>query len=235
LIHGFQETILKLFVMEEKSSCGAAEFSHVLPCIQVKSNQDVTGGTFMEKPIPKVSFQDFIAWETAQSARHELVRGQIVPFAAASKDHNHSADNVHFALREFLEPPCTSYGNDVILQTITKSGENGLRPDVVVSCSPEDANGPGRFILVPRIVVEVRSPSNDDQEWKDKLEEYRNTPSIEQIVIIESETRAIASLNRDARGLWQPIISVIGNGSLWFPTVGFVMTLDAIYRRSSLA
>ncbi len=121
------------------------------------------------------------------------------------------------------------------MQTITKSGDNGLRPDVVVSCSPEDANGPERFIFVPRIVVEVRSPSNDDQEWKDKLEEYRNTPSIEQIIIIESTTRAITSRNRDARSSWQPDITVIGNGSLWFPAIGFVMTLDAIYRRSSLA
>lgn len=189
----------------------------------------------MQQPVPTISLSDFLAWEADQESRHELIRGEVLAFAGASKDHNHIADNIHFALREYLQPPCTAYGNDILLQTITKTGENGLRPDVVVSCSPDDANGTERYVTVPRIVIEVRSPSNDDKEWKSKLEEYQNTPCIEQIIIVESQTRAIASLNRDSRGVWQPVISVIGAGSLWFPSIGFVMTLDAIYRRSSLA
>lgn len=188
----------------------------------------------MQQPLPTISFKDFLEWEAIQDARHELIAGRILAFAGASKDHNHIADNIHFALREFLRPPCVVYGNDIILQTLSRTGDNGLRPDVVVSCAPEDASGAERYITVPRIVVEVRSPSNDDAEWKKKLEEYRNTPCIEQIVIVESQTRAIASMNRDAQGVWQATIGVIGTGSLWFPSVGFVMTLDEIYRRSSL-
>jgi Uma2 family endonuclease len=148
----------------------------------------------MEQSVPTISFKDFLDWEAIQDTRHELIAGRILAFAGASKDHNHIADNIHFALREFLQPPCVVYGNNVILQTLSRTGDNGLRPDVVVSCASEDASGTERYITVPRIVVEVRSPSNDDTEWKKKFEEYRNAPCIEQIVIVESQTRAIASI-----------------------------------------
>lgn len=85
-----------------------------------------------------------------------------------------------------------AYGTDILIETISKKGENGLRADVVVTCSEEDA-GRGRYLRHPRIVVEVRSPSNSGKEWDAKLLEYWNTSSIEKLVIIETDERGAES------------------------------------------
>jgi Uma2 family endonuclease len=86
----------------------------------------------------------------------------------------------------------------------------------------------------PRIIVEVRSPSNSGEKWENKLFEYRDTQSIEQLVIIESETRYVRSHLRDETGRMQRQPAIIGDGILVFPTVHVEMTLDEIYRRTSL-
>ena len=86
----------------------------------------------------------------------------------------------------------------------------------------------------PRIVVEVRSPSSIGEEWENKLFEYRDTASIEHIVIIESETRSVRSYVREEEWQWRQEPTLVGDGVLAF-RVGVNMTLDEIYQWTSLA
>jgi Uma2 family endonuclease len=189
----------------------------------------------VEQRIESISLKEFLDWEQTQEQKHELIHGRIVAFSGASKDHNHIAGNVYIALRARLKPPCTAYGSDMIIETISRNCNNGYRPDAVVSCSEEDQAGPGRYLKHARIVVEVRSPkSNFGSEWDSKLLEYSSTLSIEQLVIIEAETRAASSYLRAEQGGWRPPILTIGNGILRFPTVDVEMTLDEVYRLSTL-
>jgi Uma2 family endonuclease len=177
----------------------------------------------------------FLDWEAAQEAKHELVHGQIVAFSGASKDHNHIAGNVYIALCAGVRPPCAAYGSDMIVETISRTADNGYRPDAVVSCSEVDRAGTDRYLKFPRIVVELRSPrSNTGSVWETKLLEYSSTPIIEQLVLIEAESRAVASYLRDTAGGWQPPIVTIGNGTLVFAGIDVTMTLDEIYRRTTL-
>jgi len=182
-----------------------------------------------------ISLKDFLEWEETQQEKHELINGHVVPFASASKDHNHIAGNVYVALRAHARPPCTVYGTDIIIETISRAGDNGYRADAVVSCAEEDRAGTGRYLRHPKIVVEVRSPkSKRGKDWDAKLFEYWGTPSIEQIVIIEAESRAASSFLRSSSGIWHPAIDV-GDGPLTFPLFDLRMTLDEVYHLSSLA
>jgi Uma2 family endonuclease len=138
------------------------------------------------------------------------------------------------ALNRVLPSPCYAYGIDIIIETVSKKGESGLRADVVVTCSEEDA-GRGRYLMHPRIVVEVRSSSHSGKEWDAKLLEYWNTSSIGQLVVIETDERGAESYWRDADRVWQPPISTIGDGVLVFPGIALEMTLDEVYRRTTLA
>ncbi len=189
----------------------------------------------MEQRAESISLQAFLAWEATQEHKHELIHGRIVAFSGASKDHNHIAGNVYIALRSALEPPCTAYGSDMIIETVSRRADNGYRPDVVVSCSDVDRAGTGRYLKFPRIVIEVRSPkSNLGNDWDAKLLEYSSTLTIEQLVIIEAETRAVSSFLRAEAGGWDPPIITIGNGILRFPGVDVHMSLDEVYRLSTL-
>lgn len=137
------------------------------------------------------------------------------------------------ALLARLKPPCRVCNSDTIVETVASKGENGLRADACVSCSPEDS-GRGRFMKHPHIIVEVRSPSNYGTEFEEKLFEYRDTPSIRQPAIVESEKRFVRSYARDAAGRRRLEEATVA-GVVRFPTAGVEMTFAEIYRRTSLA
>ncbi len=143
----------------------------------------------MIQPRPeRISLADFLAWEETQEHKHELIDGEILALSGGSFDHNDIALNVCALLRERIVPPCKAHNSDAIIETRASKGESGLRADASISCSSEDV-GRAKYMRHPRSVVEVLSPSNVGAKWENKLFEYRDTPSIEQIVIIESETR----------------------------------------------
>jgi Uma2 family endonuclease len=188
----------------------------------------------MIQPLPEHrSLADFLAWEQSQEDKHELLAGEILAVSGGSFDRNDISLNVCRLLDERVAAPCKAHNSDTIIETHASNGESGLRADASVSCSSEDA-GKAKYMRFPKIVVEVRSPSNVGENWENKLFEYRDTASIEQMVIIESETRSVRSYVRDDERQWHQEPTLVGDGVLVF-RVGVEMTLDEIYWRTSLA
>jgi Uma2 family endonuclease len=184
------------------------------------------------EPRPAISFSEFVAWEAGQAALHELINGTIVPFRAGSADHELITGNVFAKLHATVEPPCRVFPSTTIVQTANRRGKDGYRPDVTVSCSPENI-GRREFSSEPRIVVEVTSPSNAGRDWDLKLFEYSNTQSIEQLVLIGSLERETTSYLRAADGQWLPPITFASDGVLTF-SLGVTLTFGQIYRNTSL-
>jgi Uma2 family endonuclease len=183
---------------------------------------------------PRISFAEFVAWEQDQTQWHELIGGRVVPFRAGSADHESITVNVISKLKAAVEPPCKVFGSSAIFQTATRIGQDAYRPDVTVSCSPANI-GSRLYMEEPRIVVEVISPSNSGREWNEKLFEYANTLSIEQLILIESLERYVTSHVRDANGIWQRPVILINEGTLEFSPIGVTITLAKIYEDTSLA
>jgi Uma2 family endonuclease len=181
---------------------------------------------------PNVSFADFVAWEQDQTERHELIGGRVVRFLAGSVDHETITVNIISKLHASVEPPCRVFPSTAIVQTISRTGEDGYRPDVTVSCSKANV-GSRLYVEMPRIIVEVVSPSNFGREWNTKLFEYWNTPSIEQLVLIESIERVVTSHVRNADGTWQKPL-IFTEGTLHFVPVGVSMAFNKIYQNTSL-
>ena len=73
------------------------------------------------------------------------------------------------------------------------------RPNVGVDCGPRDPNGTKKAL--PRLVVEVLTPSTRDFDTFKKLNEYRETGGREYIVLIEPNEPVSFVWRRDgARG-----------------------------------
>jgi Uma2 family endonuclease len=191
----------------------------------------------MQSPIASVSLQEFLEWEQGRTQRHELLHGRIIPFASTSFDDNHISDNVREALNRVLPSPCYAYGTDIISRRFLRRAKAvcARMSSLRARKKMQDA-GRGRYLKHPSIVVEVRSASNSGKEWDAKLLEYWSTSSIGQLVVIETNERGEESYCRDADRVWQPpILSTLGNGVLVFPGVALEMTLDEVYRRTTLA
>jgi Uma2 family endonuclease len=183
---------------------------------------------------PEISFLEFVAWEQEQADRHELIAGEVVRFLGGSIDHETIAVNIIAKLHAAVEPPCKVFGSAAIVQTVSRIGEDGYRPDVTVSCAATNI-GSRLYVADPKVIVEVLSPSNAGPKWNAKLFEYWNTASIEQLVFVDALERSVTSHVRDENGRWNAPVVSAGHGSLVFAPLGITMTLSKIYQNTSLA
>ncbi len=188
----------------------------------------------MIEPRQDVSFADFVAWERDQAELHELIAGRIVRFLAGSADDEIITVNVLAKLHASVAPPCIVFPSTTIVQTASRIGRDGYRPDVTVACSKANV-GRREFIEEPRVVVEILSPSNYGHDWNAKLFEYWNTASIEQLVLIDAQARHVTSNVRDADGTWLPPLIHRNDGVLDFTPLAVSMTFEKIYANTSLA
>ena len=109
-------------------------------------------------PQPRLTFEEYVAWEEHQVVKHEYFDGQVYAMSGATYDHDIITDNLKFLIRNQRDQTgCQSHGPD--LKVRCPSGL-GTYPDIVVVCEkPEFDNGKKLVLLNPRMIFEVLSPS----------------------------------------------------------------------------
>lgn len=150
--------------------------------------------------IPHFPPEEYLAWETEQLEKHEYVNGEVFAMAGAAEGHITVCLNVAMALRQHLKgSPCRTFMADMKVQADADKGF--YYPDVVVTCSARDAQDP----LVkrePTLIVEVLSPSTAAFDRGDKFRSYRQLASLQEYVLIDTDTRATDIFRKRADGLW---------------------------------
>src|SRR5947209_7506123 len=94
--------------------------------------------------------------------------------------------------------PCIVYNSDLYVEL----AENyRVCPDVTVSCDPRD-KGAMDAIHYPSLVVEVPSPSTEARDRGKKSLTYRTCPSIQEYLLVSSESPTIELFRREKGGFW---------------------------------
>jgi len=156
----------------------------------------------MENPASKTKFspEEYLAWEAEQLDKHEYVDGEVSAMAGAGEGHITVCLNIAMALRKHLKgSPCRTFMADMKVQADTNSSY--FYPDVLVTCSPRDAQDP----LVKRepvLIVEVLSPSTAAYDRGAKFSIYRQLASLQEYVLIDIDTRTVDVYRIGPDGLW---------------------------------
>jgi len=149
---------------------------------------------------PHFSPEEYLAWEAEQLGKHEYVDGEVFAMAGAAEGHVTVTGNVYMALRQHLKgSPCRTFMADMKVQA--DADKAFFYPDVVVTCSARDAQDP----LVkhePTLLVEVLSPSTAAYDRGAKFSSYRQLASLQEYVLIDTDTRATDVYRKGADGLW---------------------------------
>ena len=149
---------------------------------------------------PHFSPEEYLAWEAAQVEKHEYVDGEVFAMAGAGEGHITVSLNMAMALRQHLKgSPCRTFMADMKVQLDADSAF--FYPDVVVTCSARDAQDP----LVkrePTLIVEVLSPSTAAYDRGAKFSRYRQMASLQEYVLVDTDTRATDAYRKGADGLW---------------------------------
>lgn len=143
--------------------------------------------------------EDFFAWLPGQEGRYELVGGEVVMMAGAGRRHDAIVVNLISAVRpQTRGGPCQTFTSDTYVAT---AGSNRRMPDMGVDCGKPDDNA-----LVadkPSLVVEVLSPTTGSFDVTVKLAEYQGVPSLDYILLVDTENPTVHIYRRGADGLWQ--------------------------------
>jgi Uma2 family endonuclease len=155
-------------------------------------------GYALEKP--RMSADEFLAWDEGQTLRHEFLRGEVYAMAGGEDRYYTAALNLAVALRLHLRgTPCRVYGSDVKLRV--EAADAFFYPDLMVTCSARDA-ADRLHKREPVLVVEVLSPSTAGFDRGEKFAAYRTLDSLREMLLVDVAVRRCDLYRRGADELW---------------------------------
>jgi Uma2 family endonuclease len=175
--------------------------------------------------VPYITVDDYLAGEAVSPIKHEYVGGEVFAMAGTSEEHVTIAGNIFAMLRAHVRGgPCRVYIADMKLRV--ERAQAFFYPDCFVTC--EAADGPEPTVKQrASVVIEVLSESTEGYDRGAKFAAYRQLPTLQEYVLIDSRSRSVEVFRRHPEG-WI-LHPVPADGCLEIATLGFDCTLDAIY------
>ena len=183
-------------------------------------------------PIERIWPADkYLAWESEQPTKFELIDNCIVAMSGASRSHNIITGNITTLLNVRLrKKPCEVYPGDMRVQAERESSYT--YPDVVVVCGEprfRDDTKPST-LQNPLLIFEALSPSTEDIDRNRKFGQYLQLPSLEGYFLVSQDKPRVESYTRQADGwLYQDHVGL--ESKLRIEAIGVSLSLEDIYHK----
>ena len=174
----------------------------------------------------KISPEEYLEWEAKQEFRHEYVDGKIIAMTGGSLPHNDIAINFCIALKPHLrQRVCRVNVSDAKVQDAKNS--RYFYPDLVISCNPDDLKS-RKFIEHPTVIIEVLSPSTEKYDRGNKFKYYRQFPSLQEYVLVDSESISVEIFQRGEGKMWHYCGYTEGE-SITLESIEFTFAIEVLY------
>ena len=182
-----------------------------------------------------VSPEDYLRHERVAVNKHEYFHGTVRAMAGARPEHNRLCFNLNVVLGAQLEgKPCAGYTSNQRVQVLNASSY--LYPDMTVVCGKAEFNDDKtpENLLNPTLIVEVISESTANKDRGEKFMLYRQIPSLQQYLMLDSTTVHAELYTRQDNDHWllmetRDLAAVLGLGS-----VGCTLPLARLYQGVAL-
>jgi Uma2 family endonuclease len=173
-----------------------------------------------------MTVDEFLRWEDGTDTRYELIDGEIVAMAPATDRHGAIAGKLTTLLGTALKRPCRV----VVEAGVQRLDRNDrfYHADIAVTCAPLSGANP---LPEPRVIVEVLSPSTEQHDRGHKVPNYRDIPSVAEILLVSSQEREVEHWRRAGES-W--IVTRIASGGIELASVGATLMIDEIYDDTGL-
>ncbi len=132
-----------------------------------------------------VTFEEFLAAEQTSEHRHELVGGRVFVMAGGTERH----ELLTGLLYERLAPGARAHGCRPFQGgRLLRIEETGYYPDVLIACGPATDR---LFDTTARLAVEVRSPSTQDVDRREKASAYARVEGLDLYLLVDPLERRI--------------------------------------------
>jgi Uma2 family endonuclease len=152
--------------------------------------------------IVRITPEQFFAWVSGKEERYELVDGEVVMMAGAGRRHDRIVVNLTTAIHlQVRGGPCQTFTGDTYVAT---SSSTRRMPDLGVDCGKPDDDS--LMADKPSLIVEVLSPTTGGFDVTVKLAEYQSLPSVDDILLVDTESPNVHLYSRDDDGLWKDVV-----------------------------
>jgi Uma2 family endonuclease len=175
-----------------------------------------------------ITVAGYLALEAASpDIRYEYLDGQIVMMSGGSRNHSLISSNITIFLGQALRnSACLVFNSDA---RVKLSDTRYVYPDVSVSCAAQ-RDDEQQNVTEPTVVVEVLSPGTIAYDRGDKLQRYRDCPSLQAILLVFQDQILIEVYRRQGEKIW--MIQTYGiDEQIVLDTIGVTMPVAEIYRR----
>ncbi len=173
-----------------------------------------------------MSVEDYLTLDRSSiEGRYEFIDGQAYLLAGGTANHATLSFNMMSAIHSLLRDPCRIYNSDL---RVRLSKSRYVYPDATVSCDPRD-RGEVDTIRYPRLIVEVLSPSTEAYDRGRKFGYYRDCPTLEEYVLVDTQRQAIEVYRREASALWT-LHPFGANNDVELASLGVRFPVAAVYR-----
>ncbi|MCC5628112.1 Uma2 family endonuclease [Nostoc sphaeroides] len=146
-----------------------------------------------------MSAEEYLLWEPTQEERYEYWDGEIVMMSGATRNHNRISLNFSKLLDDALaDRSCEVYIVDVKVQV--EPGQKYFYPDVVVTCDERDDDP--QLVQFPCLIIEVLSPSTEAVDRGKKFAKYRQSPTLQEYVLVQVTQPVVEVFRRNEQGKW---------------------------------
>jgi Uma2 family endonuclease len=137
------------------------------------------------------SVEEFFALrERDPSHRYEYIDGYIYMMSGGRPRHSAIGSNLNRIIgNHLLNSPCVTHDSDACVMV---AAERYVCPDLTVSCDPRDSDENDdedklTVLQYPCLVIEVLSQSTKSFDRGAKFELYKDVPTIQEYVVIETK------------------------------------------------
>jgi Uma2 family endonuclease len=178
---------------------------------------------------PRYSVEEYVRLEEYANLKHEYLDGYIWAMAGGTLEHADMAGAIIVAFGIHLrDRPCRIFTADARVRVV-KTGLDTY-PDVSVVCGPVERDKEDKHAMTnPMVLVEVTSDSTEAYDRGDKLDHYKQIPSLQEVVIVSHRTAHIEVHRRGADGTWSKSEANAGE-SIAVDSVGCTLAADEIFR-----
>lgn len=176
--------------------------------------------------------EEYLAWEEQQEDKYEYVDGEIIAMTGGTLPHNDIALNFYSLLRPHLKKKgCRVNVADAKVQG--KANRRYFYPDLVISCHSEDQKAK-KWIQFPTVIIEVLSPSTANYDKSQKLKWYRQIPSLQEYILVDSQRVSVEMFQRQAGKMWG-YRDYDADESFVIPSIEFTCDVALLYEDIDLA
>ncbi|MEH2394070.1 MAG: Uma2 family endonuclease [Nostoc sp.] len=146
-----------------------------------------------------MSAEEYLVWEPTQEERYEYWDGEVVMMSGGTRNHNRISLNFSKLLDDALaDGTCEVYIVDVKVQVEPR--QKYFYPDVVVTCDERDRDP--QLVQFPCLIIEVLSPSTEAADRGKKFAKYRQSPTLQEYVLVQVAQPVVEVFRRNEQGKW---------------------------------